>query len=249
MLSGEIVSPTRLLLQYMKALTKSEKLKAFIAPKMTDLITFLDNNGKYAVYTGGDIHGIYRYLEMIGSPTTLTTSGQRFHNFGHSYSSNNDAATLQPVIAALRMRQKSICECCGRIVHKADTCIIRGPKFLPPSLRRKMNQFNALHGDKPKEPPGEWNSQPPSAHFRSRSSPSRTNPVVSDIMGKLNHRAIDNGDITSDVSVESSYDSVPYPDTTPIKFIDDDEIDHLLEFFHSEHDDDTLDVDLQMRQA
>ena len=45
MLSGEIVSPTRLLLQYMKALTKSEKLKAFIAPKMTDLITFLDNNG------------------------------------------------------------------------------------------------------------------------------------------------------------------------------------------------------------
>ena len=29
----------------MKALTKSEKLRDFIAPKMTDLITFLDNNG------------------------------------------------------------------------------------------------------------------------------------------------------------------------------------------------------------
>ena len=55
MLSGEIVSPTRLLFQYMKALTKIEK-------------------------------------------------------------------------------------------HKADACIIRGPKFLLPSLRRKMNQFNALHG-------------------------------------------------------------------------------------------------------
>ena len=45
MLYGEIISPTRLLFQYMKALTKSEKLRAFMAPKMTDLITFLDNNG------------------------------------------------------------------------------------------------------------------------------------------------------------------------------------------------------------
>ena len=62
MLSGEIFSPTRLLFHYMKALTTSEKLRAFIAPKMIDLVTFLDNNGKSSVYTGGDIHGIYRYL-------------------------------------------------------------------------------------------------------------------------------------------------------------------------------------------
>ena len=167
MLSGEIFSPTRLLLQYMKALTKSEKIKAFIAPKMTDLITFIDNKVKSAVYDGGDIHGIYRYLEMIGAPTTLTTSVHRSHHFGPSSFSNNDATTLQPFIAALRMRQKSICECFGIIGHKADACIICGPKFLPPSLSRKMNQFNALHGDKPKEPPREWNSQPPAAHFKS----------------------------------------------------------------------------------
>ena len=57
MLSGGIVSPTRLLFQYMKALTKSEKIRSFIAPKMTDLITFLDSNDKSAVYEGGDIHG------------------------------------------------------------------------------------------------------------------------------------------------------------------------------------------------
>ena len=98
-----------------------------------------------------------------------------------------------------------------------------------------MNQLNALHGDKPKEPPREWNSQPPAAHFKSRSSPSRTNPVVSSIMGKINHHAIDNGDIqipTSDVPDESNYDSVLDPDTTPIKSINDDEMDHLLEFFH-----------------
>ena len=55
--------------------------------------------------------------------------------------------------------------------------------------------------------------------------------------------------MTSDIPVEPSDDSVPDPDTTPIKSIDDDEMDHLLEFFHSEHDDDLLDVDLQMPQA
>ena len=58
MLSGEIVSRTRLLFQYMKSLKNSDKLRAFIAPKMTDLITFLDKNVKAAVYEGGDIHGI-----------------------------------------------------------------------------------------------------------------------------------------------------------------------------------------------
>ena len=51
MLSGEIIFPTRLLFQYIKALKKSEKLRAFIFPKMTDLIPFLDNNEKSAVYT------------------------------------------------------------------------------------------------------------------------------------------------------------------------------------------------------
>ena len=78
----------------MKALTKSEKLKAFIAPNMTDLMTLLDNNDKSAVYTVGDIHGIYRYLDMIGAPTTLNTSGQRSHHFVPSSSSNNDASTI-----------------------------------------------------------------------------------------------------------------------------------------------------------
>ena len=46
----------------MKELSKSDKLKAFIATKLTYLITFLDNNGKSAVYIGGDIHGVYFYL-------------------------------------------------------------------------------------------------------------------------------------------------------------------------------------------
>ena len=99
----------------MKALTKSNKLRAFIAPKMTDLVTLLDNNRKSTVYTGGDIHGIYHYLNMIGSPTTLTASVRRSHHFRALSSIKNDASYLRPVIAALRTRRKSICECCGRI--------------------------------------------------------------------------------------------------------------------------------------
>ena len=43
-LSGENVSPTRLLFQYTKALSKIDKLRYFIAPKMTDIITLLENN-------------------------------------------------------------------------------------------------------------------------------------------------------------------------------------------------------------
>ena len=73
--------------------------------------------------------------------------------------------------------------------------------------------------------------------------------MVSAIISTLNDYAINDGDINSDFPVESNYDSVPDQDTTPIKSIDDDEMDHLLEFFHSEHDDDLLDFDLQMIQA
>ena len=94
-----------------------------------------------------------------------------------------------------------------------------------------MNMLNALHGDKPKEPPREWNIQTLADYFKYRTSPSRTNSVISDIMGKLKNHAIDNGDVkitTSDVTVESSYVSVPDIDTTLIKSIEDDEMNHIL---------------------
>ena len=131
---------------------------------------------------------------MIVSPTTSTTSGQRYHHFVPSSFINNVTASLQPVIASLRMRQKSICKWCGSIGHKAGACIIQDPKFLPPILRRKMNQFNALHGEEPNEPPRVWNSQPPAADFKSITSPPKTSPMFSAIMGILNNHAIDNVD-------------------------------------------------------
>ena len=84
-------------------------------------------------------------------------------------------------------------------------------------------------------------------HFKSRTSPYKTNSVISDLMGRYNDRSIDNGDVkipTSEFPVDSNSESVPDPDTTPIKSIDDDKIYHFLEFFHTEHDEDLLDFDL-----
>ena len=62
-------------------------------------------------------------------------------------------------------------------------------------LRRKMNQFNTLHGEEPTEPPQDWNRQYPAAHLKYRTYPPKTNPLVSAIMGRLNHHAIGNGNV------------------------------------------------------
>ena len=62
MLSGETVSLTMIIFQYMKVFSKSDKLNASIAPNMTYLNTFFYNNGKSGVYTGGDINVIYHFL-------------------------------------------------------------------------------------------------------------------------------------------------------------------------------------------
>ena len=59
----------------MKAWSKIFKLKEFIATKMKDITTLIDNNVKYAVYIRGNIHGLYRYLEMIGATMELTNTG------------------------------------------------------------------------------------------------------------------------------------------------------------------------------
>ena len=70
-------------------------------------------------------------------------------------------------------------------------------------------------------------------------------------MGRLNHHVIDNGDVevhSSEYRFQSTSDSVLDPDTTLIKPIDDDEMYQVLELFHSDHDDDILDVDFQTIQ-
>ena len=70
-------------------------------------------------------------------------------------------------------------------------------------------------------------------------------------MGVLNHHSIDNCDVEvhpSGCQFECTSDSVPDPDTTPIKSIDYDEMYQLLKLFHSEHEYDILGVDIYMRQ-
>ena len=93
---------------------------------------------------------------------------------------------------------------------------MNGPKLTPTSLRKDMNQFNTLHGKEQNEPPRDWNSQPPESHFKYRTSPTNTSPVVSYIMGRPNHHAIDNGDVgvyPSEFPVEFNSESVPDPET------------------------------------
>ena len=82
----------------------------------------------------------------------------------------------------------------GRIEHKSDFFIICGTKFLPPIIRILMNRFNEIHVEEPNEPPRDWDSQSPAAHFKSRTATTKTSPVVSDIIGRLNHYTIDNCD-------------------------------------------------------
>ena len=115
-----------------------------------------------------------------------------------------------------------------------------------------MNHLNALNGEEPNEPPRNWNVQPQPAHFKYRTSTPNTSPLFSDIMGRLNHHAIDNCNVevhTSEFKVEFNPGYVPDPKATPIKSIDDDEMDHILEFYHSEHDEDLLDVDIHIIQS
>ena len=102
-LSRKIVYPTRLLSHCKKDFLKRNKIKVFVAPKMTYIITFLDNNVKLAVHTAENIHGIYPYIKMIGTTIKFTTSGHLYHHFDSSSSTNNDTSTLHPVIAAIRI--------------------------------------------------------------------------------------------------------------------------------------------------
>ena len=75
---------------------------------MTELMTLPENNAKPAIYIGGNIHGIYHYIYIIGEPNNLNYSIDRSHTFGTSYSIKNDTSSLQPLSVALRVRNKII---------------------------------------------------------------------------------------------------------------------------------------------
>ena len=75
--------------------------------------------------------------------------------------------------------------------------------------------------------------------------------MVQAITRRLNHHAVDNDDVdvyASGYLLESTSESVPEPDDDSIKSIYDDYMYQILELFHSEHDENILNVDLQMLQ-
>ena len=140
-----------------------------------------------------------------------------------------------------------IYECCGRTVHTDDVWTICGRIFLPTSLRINTKQWNEIT-----KPPREWNSQPSDIKLKSWTSSQK--PVVWFWIWLeiINHPSIDNGVVkvcTSYYPSESNCDSFPYPDTTPIIPIYDDEMDHPLEICHSDQDDDIFDIEFQMIQT
>ena len=56
LLEEKCIPPIRIISRYIEALLKYHtNSKSLIMPKMTYLITFLDNNGKSDIYTGGII--------------------------------------------------------------------------------------------------------------------------------------------------------------------------------------------------
>ena len=82
-----------------------------------------------------------------------------FHdNFGALMFALGDDISRLPQIHSLTAKY---CDCCNRKGHFSDECHIRGIDFLPPTMRKKVEQYNLLNGNKPKVPPKDRSRAPP----------------------------------------------------------------------------------------
>ena len=84
-----------------------------------------------------------------------STFHEVFANLQHVLGDNS---SFLPKIKAL---QAKYCDCCNRKGHVSDQCHARGINFLPPTMQKKVRQFNLLHGDNPKIPPKDFLRAPP----------------------------------------------------------------------------------------
>ena len=84
---------------------------------------------------------------------------------------------------------------------------MRGTNLLPNIIRINMNKFNGIHGE---EKINHQENVTENLHkFTSNTTtpPQKIIPVVSDIMGRLNHHGVDNSDVkvyTSNYPLEST---------------------------------------------
>ena len=134
----------------MKSLSKFDGLNIFIEPDITGLITYIDNHGKEALYSGSNIHYLYCYLYIIGDPTILIYSSCISHYFGTKL--NIDILSLNTVHSDLIFRQRLLFEFCGSTGYKYESFIIIISNILPPSILIKKFQYNPVHKYKPNDP-------------------------------------------------------------------------------------------------
>ena len=71
-------------------------------------MTFIDNYGREVLYSGSDIRDMYRYLDMIGDPTTLDYSSKT--SYCDDTNTNKFSVPLHKVISEQRHRQRILCE-------------------------------------------------------------------------------------------------------------------------------------------
>ena len=98
-----------------------------------------------------------------------TTKRSSKSNYASSNSKNDKIRSI--LKNAKRTPNDKICGFCDEPGHTNDSCIKRGPDFWPDWHSKKVAQYNAQHGDKPKKSPDQTPTPPPpTASFHSNTS-------------------------------------------------------------------------------
>jgi hypothetical protein len=185
--SGTTVPATRLFYKFMTNLMTCSNIRMYIATQYADLrrhITQFGENVKYPVAT---IQEIYEYLDQAQlDDATLTPDSTKTSSPNPSM---YQSSVPQAHMAKLRTNHDiPSCDCCLRRGHLADTCFARGLHFLSPDIQRRISQYNAIHGDRPKVAPTGSSKPPPVKYppktYRQGSSPAHK-PNIKVLIGDI----------------------------------------------------------------
>jgi hypothetical protein len=185
--SGTSIPPTRLFYKFMTSLMTCSNVRMYIATQYADLRRHLTQYGENVEYPVDNISTIQEHLEIAHvDDTVLYPDSSSNHPKPSPYQSHGPA---QAHIAKMRTNQDiPSCDCCLRRGHLADTCFARGMHFLSPDIQRRIAQYNAIHGDRPKVAPQGSSKPPPTKypprtqHQRPKNSP---NPNIKVLIGDI----------------------------------------------------------------
>ena len=154
------IPETRLFFKFMTTLMTCGSIRMYIASQFADLRRHINQFGEHVNYPVDDIQSIHEYLDTANlDETALHPDSPTGSSTNNVY---NQSPSPQPHIARVNgNRDIPSCECCLRRGHLADTCFARGIQFLPPDIQRRIAQYNATHGDRPKFPPKASNHPSP----------------------------------------------------------------------------------------